>query len=89
MIKSLDARNQSTGSGNDLQTLKNKLAEKQKYIEHLEVKINSLFDSSCFKNEALSFINSEILYVTNFITSRTDYHFLCTCSFHLAFSCEY
>lgn len=36
VIKSLDSRNQSTGSGNDIQALKNKLAEKQKYIEHLE-----------------------------------------------------
>lgn len=36
VIKSLDARNQSTGSSNDIQTLKSKLAEKQKIIDHLE-----------------------------------------------------
>lgn len=36
VIKSLDARNQSAGSGNDIQALKNKLAEKQRYIEQLE-----------------------------------------------------
>lgn len=36
VIKSLDARNQSTGSGNDIQALKTKLAEKQRYIEQLE-----------------------------------------------------